>query len=176
MIVEVRRGQRQVRQLRNPQPGGVEQFEHRPVAQLERRTLFGPCVQECVDFGDGQKVRQDAPEFRRFQHRSRILFDQPLLFEMAVEHFDRHETTGQRRRLHGALGVPEVQVVDNRFAFDFPEGVDAAGGKPGGVVFQIAPIGVGRIARKTAFNGEVAEKIGEIPFEHDCRRPFWMLY
>ena len=80
--------------------------------------------------------------------------------------------TRRRASVAGSM----ARSVDNRFAFDFPEGVDAAGGEPGGVVFQIAPIGVGRIARKTAFNGEVAEKIGEIPFEHDCRRPFWMLY
>jgi hypothetical protein len=75
--LRVHRRHRQAHQLRYAQPAGVQQFEHRAIAQA-RRLVRWRRGQQCLNLRARQVLRQVLPLLRRAQQRRGVFLDPPL--------------------------------------------------------------------------------------------------
>ena len=102
--LEVELGQLQGDRLRGAQPAGVHRLEQRAVAQRAGRVAPG-LVEQPVDLVAAEHLRQAAPRARRAQLGGRVVVDQLLAAQVAVEGAQAGDLALQRGRRDGRPAV-----------------------------------------------------------------------
>lgn len=146
----------QPHQLGNPQPGGVQHFEHRLVAQLQRLIDAGR-LQQRIDLRLAQILRQTLRQFGGRQLRGGIvgaqLFAVQVLKQAAHGAQQTRGAGGLVATLH-PLGEKRLQIQRLRLQ---QGGVLLA--KPGAQGLQIQPVGGQRIFRQIALKPQRIQEL-----------------
>ena len=159
--VEVEVGELEVDRLRRPQAAGVHHLEQRAVAQRGRLGAVG-LGEQPGDLVAREHLGQLAALARRLELRGRVVLDQALAAEMAVEGAQARDLALQRRGLGGRLALAPVGELGDELGE--PGVVEAQRVAPGPAqpvaeLQQVGAVGLERVAREPALELEVGEEV-----------------
>ncbi len=146
----------QADELAHAQARGVEQLEHRAVAQAERRVDIGRADQR-LDLRFGQRLRQRPRQLRRVEQQGRISIDraEPLLHAEEVPQ-RRQQARVAARAVAAAQAFTEVVVqVRTRRARE----THACMRAPAREALEVAPVACERVFGEAAFGPCTLEEI-----------------
>ena len=159
--VEVEVRELDVDRLRRPQPAGVHHLEQGAVAQRRRLGPFG-LGEQLGDFFAREDLGQLAALTRGLELGGRVILDQPLSAEMAVEGAQARDLALERRGLGGRLALAAVGELGDELRE--PGVVEAQQVAPGPAqplaeLQEVGAVGLERVAREPAFELEVREEV-----------------
>ena len=146
----------QAHELGHAQPGGVEQLDHRLVAQPGRLAYVGRREQR-FHFGLGERLRQRARQLRRVDQRGRVGRDRAEPQAQPVEVAQRREQPRVAARVV-ALREPLGQVAEHVLA---RRGIEAGAlpFQPGRPRAQIGAVAGQRVLREAELAPRALEEI-----------------
>ncbi len=147
---------REVDQLGHAQAGRVKQFEHRPVAQAERRVHVGRADQR-LDLPLAQRLRQRLGEFRRVEQQGRIDLDRAQALLHPVEMAQRRQQA--RVAARGITALAAFGQITMQLLARAAQQRRALACAPARETFQIAPVAGERIFRQPRFGPGAFEKV-----------------
>jgi hypothetical protein len=154
--VEVHLLQREPADLARPQAAGVNQLEHRPVADGVG-VGAGRAGEQFLHLAGREGLRQLAADLRAGEEQRGIIRALFFVHEVAVKHADRAQLAG----LGGGAEIliaepvqPRRQVFGRHF---LPAGHPMLLQEVGSLL-QVALVGLGRVARQAALQLKIAEK------------------
>ena len=148
--------QGQAHQLGDPHPGGVEQLEQRQQSHALRAPARSRGLQQEIDLGLGEQLRQAASAPRCVQAGGGIVAAQAFGEQESVELADRGEAPGRRARRAPRRGQCR-HIGAQILAFRARQFSVPAGEKPAAVA-QVAQIGVEGILGRAPFGGQHLEE------------------
>ena len=179
--LEVDLGQAQPDELRDPEAGGVEQLQHRPVAQARRSREVGG-REEPFDLLLREHLGEAPEEARRREMLDRIVAALPRLDEVAIE-----AVHGGHRPAHGTradlAAMQPAQMRGDRGGVGGEEILRLLAVEPLPQAHEVAAIGGDRARGKAALVGERVEpevepatpgdgnRRGDRLFRGSCRGP-----
>ena len=93
------------------QPRGVQQLEHRAIAACFRRVALQRLLEQFIDFGDRQRLRQRTAHPRRLEALRRVAANRAFRLKILEERLHRGDFARDRR-----LGI--VALLERRKIFD----------------------------------------------------------
>ena len=169
LVARGRFGQRD--QFGDAQAGGVDQLDQagharsrEPFGRRAARGVeaFARDVDQPLDLGLGQHLRQRARTARAFDRQRRIVAAPALEIEMLVELPHRGEPARERRDGEPRGGSVGLKCAECRRSVAV-EWRRAAPGEKFGVGRQVAPVGLDRVARRVALGSDGVEEILDQP-------------
>ncbi len=169
--------------LRGPQAAAVHDLEQRAVAKLDR--IRAPrAVEQPRHLGLAEHVWELAALRRRVEGRRRVVGDQLLAAQVAVERAQAGGLAADRRRrarrppgvafgVRGRSGREVGEEVGDVGALD-RDRVAPARMQEGAELEQIGPVGVERVAGETALELEVGEKVEHQRLEVGIGARLWL--
>ena len=166
ILIEVQRSQFQTGCFGNAQSAGIHHLQNAAVAQRQRVFgVGGKGVQECIHLGGRHELRQDAPQFRGIHDVRDIGADDALLKQIAEKDLDRHEAPCKGRNLHSAV-FAIGQIINDVIARHRHIRTDGTGFQVCNEIGKVRPVCEHRIFDKTAFKGEIADKMFQGTFHN----------
>ena len=141
-------------QLADAEAGCIQQFDHRAIAEAERRRDVG-LRDQPIDFFERKELRQRGPRARRAQVVGWIVFDRAIQGEVAIEAADGGDQARDRTRGEAARAL----IADERFEIAAVEPVDAAleaGGKRG-ERGEVASVALQRVLGEPALDAQMIQ-------------------
>ena len=147
--------------LGDPRAGAVEQLQQRPVAQREDRVGCAGGVEDRLDVGERQRLRQPLGGRRRLHRRRRVGRGQAVGDGELVEAAHRHHGARRGRRAQRRVSLAPLaqahQERGHRRLGDRVQVVDALRGEELVVAAEVATVGAQRVGREAALDREVVE-------------------
>ena len=154
-LVDIELTLAQVHELRHPQPGRVQHFQHGAVAAAER-VAHHRGRQERLDLLLGERARQRAADLRHRDLRGGVLADHALAHEITEEAAEAGQLPGGRARPRAGAHAPrdELLQVGARGAHDR----HVALGEPACEGREVGAVSGERVRRQTPLHPNRVEK------------------
>ena len=147
--------------LGDPRTGAVQHLEQRAVAQGQRRSGGSGRLEDPLDVGQRQRLRQPLGRRRRLDGSGRVAVGQPFAHHELVEathRDDRARRASRAQRLVVGVALTQLhQELRDVPRLDRGDVVDAAGVEEADVAPQVAAVRRKRVGREATLDRQVVE-------------------